>query len=169
MGVSIEQYRQQIGIYNSHVKKTSASKIKSTGRKYSSYRNIFILCTFICLLTSLVIAATCNPYSPCTGVTPSTPARQSYMHTTTRPVYSLPSVKLAAGGKCYENCENYRHGYLGSGRVKLTKFVISYLEIEEVGYTYLAWNCDKGYLAQKKLDDVKIAAGKYSPPSHWCF
>ena len=32
-----------------------------------------------------------------------------------------------------------------------------------VGYTYLAWNCDKGFFAQKKLDDIKIAAGRHNP------
>ena len=32
-----------------------------------------------------------------------------------------------------------------------------------IGYTYLAWNCDKGFLAQRKLDDIKIAAEKYTP------
>ena len=67
MGVSIEQYRQQIGVYNGmyNVKGISASKIKLNGPKYSRHRKITILCAFLCLLTSLVIAACCNPSSPC--------------------------------------------------------------------------------------------------------
>ena len=32
-----------------------------------------------------------------------------------------------------------------------------------IGYTYLALNCDKGFLAQKKIEDVKISAEKYRP------
>ena len=53
------------------------------------------------------------------------------------------------------------NGFCGSETNKVCHILFG--NRKNVGYTYIDWNCDKGYLSQKKLDDVKIAAEKFSP------
>ena len=34
---------------------------------------------------------------------------------------------------------------------------------KKVGYKYLAWNCDRGFLSERKIDDLKVAINRHKP------
>ena len=124
-------------------------------RKIISYSAL--LCFF--LFIAIVSAPACiSPTFVTTRCMPSPAVNTSYMNTTpaTWAVLSMLQVK---------SLDNYCNNPLGiSGfPANETNQLCHSLNgnRRNIGYNYLAWNCDKGFLAQKKIDDVKIAAEKH--------
>ena len=95
---------------------------------------------------------------------PPRPAPPSSTSTTSRPAPPCLSVNIIKGNKIYENYRNYPRGLSGYPTINVNTIChLIFGNRRNVGYTYLAWNCDKGYFAQKKLDDIKIAVGQHNP------
>ena len=74
MSVSIEQYQQQIGIYNfkQKLKKSSTSKINAKSQNYPKRKNMFTF-ALRCILLVILISASSPPASARVCPTPDTP------------------------------------------------------------------------------------------------
>ena len=44
-----------------------------------------------------------------------------------------------------------------------TNALVQFGNKRNIGYKYLSWNCDRGFLAHRKIDDIKLFAQKYKP------
>ena len=112
-----------------------------------------------CIYLTLFVFSNCNPtLSPACMMT-NTPTIPMF----TPMVTSLPTVCLLYVKTC-ENIKNQPLGISGFSVNETNKLCHSlHGNRRNIGYTYLAWNCDKGFLAQNKLDDVKIAIDRHRP------
>ena len=108
MSVSIEQYRQQIGIHNlkQKLKKSSTNKMKVKSKINPKHKNM-IAFALLCILPVILITASCPPASPRVCTTPDTPCTVSFKHGTWL-TYAPRPVKLLADVKCFENNENHQ-------------------------------------------------------------
>ena len=160
MGNSLEQYRQQIGVYNSKHLKQKGAKMS----KYQENNNLrkmkIMMVAYLCIYISVILwpnissSATMPMVSstvPTTlmQTTLSTPLYQPFLLLCVKTVENLVNHPLGLSGHCVNETNKLCHTLYGNRR--------------NIGYTYLAWNCDKGFLSQKKLEDVKIAAEKHRP------
>ena len=159
MGNSLEQYRQQIGAYNTIITRKHQRKMPTNNSV--NFRKIEIMMFAIfCIYLTLFILSNCNPtLSPTSMMTksPTLPMSLPAMIT------SLPTVCLLYV-KTFEDIINQPLGISGYSVNETNKLCHSLNgNRRNVGYTNMAWNCDKGMLAQNKLDDIKIAAQRYRP------
>ena len=63
-----------------------------------------------------------------------------------------------------EMLKNYNFGIKASHKNNNNKLAHTiHGNRRNLGYNYLGWNCDKGFLSQHKIEDLKIATEKYKP------
>ena len=158
MGDTIEQYRQKIGLFSSNNFKSKKNKLTT---KYSdNCGNIRLLMSaLLCIYVSIFILSN-NSFSPSPVNmmmnTPTMPMATPFMNTPSTPMFCLLCVKTL------DAFINYPIGISGYSANKTNQVCHSLNgNRRNIGYTYLAWNCDKGFLAQKKLDDIKVAVDRH--------
>ena len=161
MGNSLEQYRQQIGVYNSKYiahQRTRSSKCKVE----KSVRNMkIIMFAFLCMYLSVFSSLFYLSIPPSMDRMTTTPLRPE--QTTFTNITGCQSLLLQCV-KTFENCTNRPLGLSGFCSSDINQICHSLTgNRRNIGYTYLGWNCDKGLLAQKKLEDIKIAAERHRP------
>ena len=147
MGVDIVQYCSKIGCFNSRTRFNKSMTINSNFRnmtcnnKQSMFSQIFI--PIILWTVFLYISV------PTTST-----------HSNDDCIRKHPINHVKEGN----NLTNPPTGMFGFSTTEVNK--INHImngNRRNIGYTYMTWNCDKGYLNNKKIDDIKLAASMYKP------
>ena len=183
MGVSIYNYRICIGTYNLKMRGPKQITFKSRPRIPSIAKLKPKTCTSsqevaLCLLVYLMIYL----LTPSTHINQSynltepnryliKPSDQNYSALSTcekfgniSVLYSQDKLSLHYGHNPVDQSEKYPLGIKGPFPSQVNKTChILYGNRRNIGYNYLTWNCDKGFISQNKLDDVKVAAGRLKP------
>ena len=175
MGVSIDIYRVRIGAHNLKVKcpKFNLSRPRPRIHRFSNTKPKTCIFKVLCIIVFL------NQFS----IQNSSYKSQLNQN---RLIFKSHEPKITAPTNCYRSTnillqslhdklsrqrlmqtdplETYPMGIKASFPSSVNHFChVLYGNRRNVGYNYLTWNCDKGFLSQNKLDDVKVAAAKLRP------
>ena len=176
MGVSIDIYRVRIGAHNLKVKcpKFNLSRPRPRIHRFSNTKPKTCIFKVLCIIVFL------NQFSILQNSSYKSQLNQN------RLIFKSHEPKITAPTNCYRSTnillqslhdklsrqrlmqtdplETYPMGIKASFPSSVNHFChVLYGNRRNVGYNYLTWNCDKGFLSQNKLDDVKVAAAKLRP------
>ena len=154
MGVELQQYRSAVGSFNLQGRKNKTSyklRLRSDSiyfMKVKNDRKVTIRDIFISIIIwGVLISASCS----CNSEIRDNPSSN-------RPLYLRAHIPIR------NSVTNPPSGLLGFS-IKLTNKLSHIINgnRRNIGYTYMTWNCDKGFLTKNKIDDIKLAATKYNP------
>ena len=170
MCVSIEVYRQRIGCF-SNKKSKQKCKYYKTGNQNRRNRYLLSLLSKILLISIIAVLA-----SPSTNFQPlsihplgrlSNP--EQHFDVSFQPSASSPITLHPSGRIIYKLCSNLNLAFQPSGICwsysnkgsKLAHAVNG--NKRNTGYKYLAWNCARGFLKERKIDDLKVTINRHKP------
>ena len=152
MGVSLKIYRQRIGCFSNNCLNKKTLKFKSTAAR--NHSSLFMLKIIRILLISSVCfyLAAESDFQP-SGISSYQPKSQSVcsFHPCGFWRFNTEAPLQPSGiSWSYLNDGNkLSHALQGNKR--------------NPGYTYLAWNCARGFLSERKIDDLKITINRHKP------
>ena len=176
MGVSIDIYRIRIG---THVFKMRGPKLissKSGPRINCSSKTIPKTCSsdvIGCLAVYFFIYMTLNTSS---AVKTLQIQNQSYkfvirQNSVLVKLHELNECVHSSGNKSTNNFlqtlhdkQNNSRGLRWGSNLSINKSVhILYGNRRNLGYKYFSWNCDRGILSKKKIEDIRVFASRHKP------
>ena len=172
MGVSLDIYRQNIGIHNLKWR-GQRSTVLSSDQEMTYLRisrRIFLYFSLCLMLNSAILLTSQQKHSykleqnlhlptnsmKIPSILPQ--SSQSNQSSKNQLQFDRSSINQSQINPSSKNCINWDSGLSNNKRSH-----ILYGNRRNLGYKYFSWNCDRGLLAKHKIEDVRVFAARHKP------